>query len=135
MTGQEIIAKVKTLNLPNGSYIVFGSCPLAVAGIREANDIDMLVTEAVSNSLKQKGWQQIDKGKNDKPLVYDVFEVHKSWSFSSYNPTLEHLLKTATFVDGIPFASLEEVRRWKLASGRAKHLKDVKLIDLKILGS
>lgn len=41
MTGQEIIAKVKKLKLPKNSYVVFGSGPLAAAGIREADDIDM----------------------------------------------------------------------------------------------
>jgi hypothetical protein len=44
MTGQDIINKVKPLNLPKGQYVVFGSCPMALAGLREAGDIDMLVT-------------------------------------------------------------------------------------------
>jgi hypothetical protein len=32
-------------------------------------------------------------------------------------------------IDGIPFASLEEVRKWKIASGRPKDIADIKLID------
>jgi hypothetical protein len=129
MTRQDIVKKVKSLNLPRSTYIVFGSCPLAAAGLREANDIDMLVNDEVLNSLAQAGWRQLDKGSNDKPLTHDVFEAHNRWNFSSYSPTLEHLLKTADIIDGIPFASLDEVRKWKVSSGRPKDLKDIELID------
>jgi hypothetical protein len=39
------------------------------------------------------------------------------------------LLKTANYIDGIPFASLQEVRKWKESSGRPKDIKDLDLID------
>ena len=129
MTKQEIVEKVKALNLPTGSYVVFGSCPLAAAGLREAHDVDMLVSDDVIRELERRGWQQVDKGKDDKPLTYDVFEAHNSWSFSTYNPTLHQLLDNADVFEGIPFASLADVRKWKVASGRPKDFKDIELID------
>jgi hypothetical protein len=129
MKKQDIIGKVKELNLPEDSYIVFGSCPMAAAGLREANDIDLLVNDEVMASFEQAGWKQVDKGKDDKPFTYGVFEAHNKWNFSSYKPALAQLLKTADVFDGIPFASLEEVRKWKAASRRPKDLKDIKLID------
>lgn len=129
MKKHEIITKVKTLNLPKHTYVVFGSCPLAIAEIREANDIDLLVTEEIFMKLKKMGWRQLQKSPNDHPLIHDVFEVHNNWDFSSYNPTWKHLLTSATIVDGVPFASLGEVRKWKAASGRPKDLIDIKLID------
>lgn len=132
MQKEEIIAKVKKLNLPKNSYVIFGSCPMAVAGLREARDIDLLVSKEIFAKLKKDGWQEMLKDSNDKPLVSDVFEAHDNWNFSSYNPTLEQLLATATIIDGIPFASLEEVRKWKVASGRPKDLMDIELIDKSI---
>lgn len=129
MKKEEIITKVKSLNLPKDSYVVFGSGPLAAAGIRETNDIDMLVSPEVFEQLKEKGWKELIKGPNDKPLVHEDFEVHSHWNFSPYAPTLKHLLETTTEVDGVVFASLDEVRKWKEASGGQKHLADVKLID------
>lgn len=129
MTKEEIIDKVKSLNFPEGSYVVFGSCPLAAHGIREAKDIDLFVSKEVLQSLEKAGWQKIHKGPGDEPLVHDVFEAHDNWEFSPYSPTLEQLLSTATIMDNIPFASLQEVRKWKLASNTPKHLADVKLID------
>ena len=128
MKKEEILSKVKALNLPEKSYVVFGSCPLALAGLREANDIDLLVSDETFKLLKSCGWKQIQKGLNDNPLVHDVFEAHKNWNFSSYSPTLEHLLKSPTVIDGIPFASLEEVRKWKASSRRPKDIVDIELI-------
>lgn len=129
MTGKEIIKKVKELNLEPGSYIVFGSCPMALAGIREAGDIDFLANAEVRARFEKEGWKEVDKGPNDKPLTKDDYEIHDHWEFSSYKPTLEHLLASATVVDDVPFASLEEVRKWKQSSGRPKDLKDIELID------
>ncbi len=129
MTKEDIVGKTKELALHEGSYVVFGSCPLAVAGIREANDVDMLVSEEVFAQLQETGWEIEYKGTGDNPLVKGVFDIHKSWDFSSYSPTLEQLLATATIVDGVPIASLDEVRKWKVASGRPKDLVDIELID------
>lgn len=133
MTKQEIIEKVKSLNLPAGSFVVFGSGPMVAAGIRETDDIDMFVTTEVWQSLKDAGWRQIDKGVDDRPLARDVFDVHDNWNFSFYAATLAYLLETADTFDGVPFASLDEVRKWKIASGREKDLRDIELID-KYLG-
>lgn len=129
MTRQEIVAKVKELKLPKNSYVVFGSGPLAAAGIREAGDIDMYVTKDVLDSFIQAGWQQVHKGPGDEPYTSGDYEAHANWDFSPYAPTLEHLLETANVIDGVAFASLEEVRRWKLESGGDKHLADVARID------
>lgn len=120
---------MKTLGLPEGSFVVFGSCPMALADIREANDIDMLVSPKIYDQLRKKGWKVLDKGPKDTPVTYNVFEAHKNWDFSDYSPTLEQLLSTATIVDGIPFASLAEVRKWKSTSDKPKYAEDVRLID------
>ena len=129
MTGKEIIEKVKALNLPPTSYVVDGSCPMAIAGLRESNDIDLLVSKELFEQLKERGWREHEKGPNDKPLVHDVFEAHSQWDFSPYIFTLPQLQATATIVDGIPFASLQEVRNWKAATARPKDNKDIELID------
>lgn len=129
MTKEVIITKVKSLNLPVGSYIVYGSGPLAAAGLRQANDIDLLVSPTMYAQLESAGWKRINKGPNDTPLTHDVFEAHASWAFSTYCPTLEHLLASATIVDVVPFASLEEVKKWKAASVNPKNMADIELIN------
>jgi len=111
MKREEILRKIRELNLPKDSYVVFGSCPLPVASLREANDIDLLVEKELLKKLRQDGWRVMNKGHNDTPLVRDVFEAHDNWNFGSYHPTLQQLLAGATIIEGIPFASLEEVKK------------------------
>ncbi len=79
--------------------------------------------------VRAAGWVKLDKGDDDKPLTHDVFEAHSNWGFSTYSPTLEHLLASVDMVGSVPFASLQEVRKWKAAWGRLKDLADVALID------
>lgn len=129
MTGQEIIAKMKELNLPEGSYIVFGATPLAVAGIRESQDIDLLVTPELRAMLLKQGWKEVQKGVNDHPVTRGVYEAHDAWNFDGFQPTLAELQSRALLVDGIPFASLQDVRKWKTAAGRPKDLADLALLD------
>lgn len=129
VTKDEIIQAVKGLGLPENNYVVFGSAPLAAAGLREANDIDLLVSKQVHDRLRQDGWQEMVKGPDDKPLVHDVFEAHAHWNFSAYKPTLAQLLSRAVIIDDVPFASLEDVRKWKAELARPKDAKDLELID------
>ncbi len=89
MTKDEIVRKVKELGWPEGSYVVFGSGPLAAAGLREAGDIDFLVSKELFEQLRRAGWQELVKAPDDRPLVFDVFEAHNNWDFSSYKPTLD----------------------------------------------
>ncbi len=133
MTKQEIIQKVKALGLPDGSYILFGSCPLAAAGIRETSDVDMLVSDEARALLRAKGWQEQPGRNEDILLEHGEYDVHSNWRFGAYDPTLEELLATADVFDGVPFASLQEVRKWKLAYGRSKDHEDIKLIDAHML--
>jgi hypothetical protein len=125
----DILTQMKSINLPKGSYIVFGSGPMAALGIRDVGDIDLLVSEELYAELQKAGWKQITKGPDDKPLVSGDFEAHNNWNFVSYQPTLDELLSRAFMIDGIPFVSIEDVRLWKDASRRPKDLTDIALID------
>lgn len=134
MQSNEIIAKVKSLGLPDNSYVLLGSCPLALAGIRETGDIDMLVSNDAFEILLGEGWQEAEGRRGDRILTHDVFDAHTTWEFDSFEQTLEQLLSTAAIIDGVPFASLEDTLLWKAAAGRPKDLADIKLINSYLAG-
>lgn len=46
--------ELKKLNLPLGKYAIFGSGPLAIRGLRENNDIDIIVTDELWQNLTKK---------------------------------------------------------------------------------
>ncbi len=129
MDGQTIVERVQQLDLSADSYVVFGRAPLVLAGLRESEDIDILATPELMDALEARGWQRVDAYPGVRNVAYDVFDAYDTWQFGDYNPSVAELLATATIVDGVPFASLAEVRAWKVAFGREKDAEDVKRID------
>jgi len=123
-----IIQKIKELNLPNDQYVVIGSGTMSALGIREANDIDMSVTEELFSKLKQSGeWEESEK--YGRPfLKKDIFDLNKSLGWEKYSITLEEANKSALFIEGIPFMNLNELIKFKTALGREKDFKDIELI-------
>lgn len=125
----DIVAKVKELDLPYGQYVVFGSGPLAVHGIRETRDVDLFVTTELYSQLKDQGWEEKEWELGGTYLSKDIYEVDDSWSYGNYNPKPEEIIAIAEIHKGVPFAPLTEVLKWKQAFGRPKDLEDIELIQ------
>lgn len=127
----EITEKIRKLNLPLGEYVVFGSAPLEVRGIRKSKDIDLAVTADLFDLLKASGeWKEVVLSNGLKPLQKGNIEAYIGWfGCEGYKPVLQHLIDTAEMFDGIPFANMGEVVLWKTAMGRKKDLEDLKLIS------
>lgn len=129
MNRREVVEKVKALGLPIGSYVVFGSGPLAAAGIRETQDIDLLVNSRLYAHLQEHGWREKIGINGERMLEYGDFEASSSWKFGPYYPHFSDLYTAADIVDGIPFVNMHEVRTWKLNFSRPKDRRDIELID------
>jgi hypothetical protein len=125
-----IFEEVKSLNLPAGKYVVVGSGPMVVKGLREFNDIDILVNEDVFEKLsKEPGWK-LSKGEaGRKVLKKDIFEIDKIFWCKDYQPDTNELIKNAEMINGIPFLPLSELIKFKEQLGRRKDLQDIKLIN------
>ena len=50
-----IFSKLKELNFPIGQYVVVGGA-MAAHGIRDAHDLDILVTPTLYQELISEGW-------------------------------------------------------------------------------
>ncbi len=127
----DIIAEVKKLKLPAGQYAVVGSGILDVKGIRKSNDIDLLITQEIYDQLKAKGWKEERYPNTPREWVlFDgPFDVSTSWGVGDYIPDVSKIMNTAEVIDGVPFARIEEVLKWKQAARRPKDLKDINLIE------
>lgn len=133
MDRAEILSRIHMLNLPAGEFIVCGGAPLAMADLRDADDIDLFVTPGLYEKLERTGWRPYTKpDSNIEGIVYDTFEAHKQWRFNEYDASFTEQLAKADFIEDIPFLNLAETRAWKLASGRPKDLADIQLIDLQL---
>ena len=130
MTSTEIIKKVKELDLPLGQYVVFGSGPMAVHDIRETRDVDLFVTPTLYQHLKNgRGWLEKEWDSGGQYLSKDIYEADDSWDYGEYNPSPEEIIAIAEVFQGVPFAPLAEVLKWKKAFGREKDKADVDLLE------
>ncbi len=129
MNAVEIVSTLLELNIPADSYVVFGSGPLARAGLRETGDIDLFVSESLLAELEERGWEPITHADGTISLQHGEIEAYSAWRFGDYLPHVDELRKRADVYEGIPFASLGDVREWKQARGSKIDLQDIMLID------
>lgn len=116
--------ELKKLNLPNDKFAIFGSGPLAVRGIRDSDDIDIIVSESLWDELMIEH-EPFDEKNN--LIKIDKIEIWKDWPYLS--KTIDEIIDDSETIDGLPFVKLKYVRQWKEGMGREKDKKDIELID------
>ena len=131
----DVLVEVRQLKLPFGEYIVLGSGILGVLGIREINDIDLLVTEKVFNQLRaSEGWVfdvvQIE-GLSRERLSREgkKFEVYKDFWYGGNEIDSKDLISSAEVIHGVSFLTLERLKEIKQVLNREKDIKDISLIN------
>lgn len=127
------IAKVKELRLPSSEFVLVGGSILAIHGIRESDDVDVVVSKRAFEELKKHGWK-VDPAFKEKwkreRLTYDVFEIYNDVFVKKTNTLLpfEGLLEHIETIDGVQCQTLQHLIFIKLDNGRMKDLEDVALI-------
>ncbi|MAQ77383.1 hypothetical protein CL684_02565 [Candidatus Campbellbacteria bacterium] len=119
--------EIRNLDLPLGEYAVFGSGPMAVRDIRDATDADILVSQKLWNHLVNMYSENLTS--NPQSIRIGNIEIFKQWIIGGVMYPADEIIKTAEIIDGIAFANLNWVRKWKSQGFREKDLEDVKLID------
>lgn len=116
--------RLRALDLPKEGYIVISGAAMELMGMRETNDVDMVVNKTVYNALLDKHWKEfvLDDGK--KVLSHHGYKVMMHWMGHS----LSHLKRHAQEIDGIPVMSLNDLIECKKKMGRKKDRQDLQLI-------
>lgn len=127
-----IIERVKELNLPHGSYAVFGSGPLAVRGLREAKDLDIIITSELFRKLKtdDPSWKASALRDHHEVLSREGVSLFDSWAPDSWD--IPAMIKEAEEIEGVPFVRLETVLEWKKIRNSEKDQQDIKLIEAEL---
>ena len=121
MDFKDFLEELRKLKLPNDQYAIFGSGPLAVRDIREAEDLDIIVTEGLYKELESK------YRKEGCGLVFGNIEIISPQASVVKNP--EELIKRAEDIEGFEFVLLKDIVEWKKEMGREKDLKDIELVE------
>lgn len=128
----EQIKNLKELNLPIDQYVVVSSGTLAIRGIREANNIDVVVTEDLWKDLSQKyevTFNAWGVEKLDLPHDIEILNPKRSiFGNSKVVPFKDIFVKAENF-DGVKFMNLDHLKLIKKQIGRQMDLDDIKKID------
>ena len=115
------------MELPPGSYAVFGSGPLAAHGlIEELGDLDVIVAEEAWDRVRALGTIAMH---GDDPVVEldNGLSFGRSWAYGDVD--IEHLIEDAEMINGLPFVRLEAVVEYKRIAGRPKDLRHIELME------
>lgn len=123
-----IFKRLEELSFPLGEYVVIGSGALAARGIREANDLDIVVTDKLLQKLiNSREYKEVIK---DGRLFLENNDVDVTTKLpESYSTSLKEAIKTADIINGYPFLNILETIKFKKALGREKDYNDIKLIN------
>ena len=127
-----IFEEIQKLGLSANEFMVLGSGILGALGIRPINDVDLLVTSALFDQLKEKGWKyeiiEIE-GRPREKISYGSVEAFRDfwWKGGSLEP--ETAIADAQEINGVRFLPLTTLFEVKKAMAREKDLKDVILIE------
>lgn len=129
MNGQQVISAIRALNLPVGDYVVVGGAAMAVRGLKDTSDIDLVVTPRLFETLASSGWT-LKPRPNGKPgLRHGHMEAYLDVNTEAFARSTEWLIEHAQTVDGIPLVDLTTLAGWKRSYGREKDARDVELIE------
>lgn len=125
----ELLNKLQAVDLPKGKFAIFGSGPMAVRGLKEPHDLDVIVPKDLWDEFKRKGgW--IEKQGDIDPYLENKeggVELWHEWRKGEWD--VPALIAEAEMIDGWPYVKLEHVLTWKRLNGRPKDLEDAKTIE------
>lgn len=128
---KQLIAQLKELNLSDKKYAVFGSGSMAVRNIKQANDLDVFVSDDVYQELAKKYNESVKYNestkKNFNRIVLGEIEICKASDCGYDDPS--KVLERAEIIEGVRFVSLAGTILWKKKMARVKDIKHIKMIE------
>jgi len=124
------MSELEKLALPEGSFMVMGSGILDALGIREAHDIDLVVSQPLFEQLRKDGWSDKVASDGHRGIEQGLVEAYDDWTDDDGEvKVLSEILVDAQWVNGIPFNSLAKLAVYKARRGQAKDFADLVLIN------
>ena len=123
------LSDLEKLKFPPNHYVIVGSGIMDVLGIRNANDLDILVSKDLWNILiKDNKFGNKIKYINSKPYIKFSYKIEIYQSIPGFN-TEDTIKNAERDYKDIPFISLDCLLKWKKGMNRAKDKEDVLLIE------
>jgi hypothetical protein len=128
MNTSEIFATLEALALPASDYVVVGGAAMCVRGLRDTDDIDLVVTAELFGSLLQAGWCAKVRPNGKPGLRSGNVEAYLDVNTATVQKSTSWLLEHSEPIRGVRFVDLETLQSWKRSYGRDRDLRDVAII-------
>lgn len=123
-----LLDELRKLKLPRKQFAVTTSGTLAVRGIREAHDIDVIVTKKLWQELVKKWPVVLDRGLEKIDIGnIEILGTGSCMTGKDFRKS-ERMIRDADIFNGIRFVKLEAVENGKKLRNKRKDIRDVKLI-------
>ena len=119
---ENFLIAVERLRLPKNQFAIFGSGPLSIRNLREANDIDLIVKGQLWNELSRKYSVM-----GERLIKIGETEIYKDWK--PWFDDVNLLIDSADIIYGYRFVKLEYLLKWKKEMNREKDKVDIKIIQ------
>ena len=117
---EEILYKLKSLNLPKDQYCVMTGAALVLHSIKlNTRDIDIGCSEELFQDLLQQGYKLQQVKSFECIIIEDCIEIFRNWQ-----------AENIVYIEDIPVADIYSIRKYKDNLAREKDLKDIELIDV-----
>lgn len=126
----EVLEAIYDLRMSSGDFVVCGSVPLFIHGLRrEPQDLDIVARDLA--------WEKaLTYGEASPAFCDDVasiefmhcgksIEILNGWFPAAMGWTVDHLIDTADLIKGLRFMTLKQTLTWKEYLRRDKDLDDI----------
>lgn len=113
-----LFSLLRQLRLPLGQYVIVGSGPLGIRGLREIQDIDLIVNDTLWAVLVKK------YGEKDKRIVFPEGNI-EAFLENSSELSRGNRIQEAEMIEGLPFDALSHVQSFKKTRAHPKDIKDL----------
>ena len=121
-----IIERIKELRFPLDQIIVIGSGILDAYGLRQADDIDLVVTPELYKKLQSTGEYIEGEKHGEAYLLKGKVEVWMTWGVGNDFATL---WEDGVTVEGVRFVNPHFLIERKRERGNKKDIKDIEMLE------
>lgn len=124
-----LVGVLRQMNLNPDNFVVFGSAPLLVHGIRASiNDLDIVARGEVWQYVSMIGVPATGSYSGDRTWRFLDGDIQFSERWITSDWDTDALIDNAEIIDGIRFATLVDVLHYKEILRRPKDAPDIKAL-------
>lgn len=126
---EKFLRILDTLNLNPEQYMISGSGSLAVRGLRDCVDLDVLVTDELGEKLKEKYPTHFHEYDFCDTLDFDGVDIRWNIKEKDRPYSTEYQIENADIIEGRKYQPLSMIKFYKQRMGRPKDIADIELIE------